>query len=421
MGGDAARAVRLSIPRRHVEVAEIPRPQCGPVYLVEHDGLVPSGLPGFRSQGGPSKTHPDRQNPHSIEVKLPEVPGSLKRVSILGVFALYARGDNEKEGTLGATVRGYVRGHETFRYDLKNGTAYGDCRRLDRRKKLCGDGSSLEPVGVIELDGASARVDLLTLDVPSGARVETLRFTDLGTPASFVIFDIFFEYSLEAGCPFRAQSGGVSLSDLAAVVRVGVSVRFNQALDQLDASIEKAEDLDEARGQSLTFLAIVTASTLELGGPRSMVRVGLEAARELDRLETRDEIRKAIHAVLRGVAEPLFLRSDNPSTALIDRALAMLDRNYARDLTDDTMADYIGMSTSHFRHLFREATSQPFHRYLMNLRLEKAKSLLQDGDLPVSQVASLVGFTGLSHFSRAFSTRFRVSPTNLRRTQVFPS
>jgi AraC-like DNA-binding protein len=149
-----------------------------------------------------------------------------------------------------------------------------------------------------------------------------------------------------------------------------------------------------------------------------MVRVGLEAAREMDRIESKEEIQAAIHRILSEVAEPLFSRSDNPAMHLIDRALAMLERNYAKDLSDSAMADYIGMSTSHFRHLFREATGQPFHRYLVNLRLEKARALLQDGDLPVSQVASLVGFAGLSHFSRAFSTRFRVSPTSARRPQV---
>ncbi|HLK14243.1 MAG TPA: AraC family transcriptional regulator [Fimbriimonadaceae bacterium] len=374
-----------------------------------------SNLPAFRSNGGPSRHHPARSFPFSFEIELPEVPGSLRRLSLFGVFALFAGPDNEAPGTFGATLRGYDTGSETVRYDLINGTSYADGRDLEPRHWLRGDGTSLDTVGHTEVDGESARVDLLTLDIPANATVRAVRFTDMGSPASFAIFDVFAEFELAAGCPFRASSGGVSLGELASVVRVGNRVRFDKALNQLDASIEKADDLDEARGQALTFLAVVTASTLELGGPRSMVRVGLEAARELDRIHDREEIRQAIHRILAEVAEPLFARSENPSMHLIDRALAMLERNYAKDLSDAAMADYVGMSTSHFRHLFREATGQPFHRYLVNLRLEKARALLQDGDLPVSQVATLVGFAGLSHFSRAFSTRFRVSPTSTRR------
>ncbi|MHB8636836.1 MAG: helix-turn-helix domain-containing protein [Fimbriimonadaceae bacterium] len=415
---DLHAGVRPPIPRRHVVVAALPRPAEGPTYGGEHDGLKLSNLPAFRSNGGPGRQHPARSYPFSFEIELPEVPGTLRRLSFVGVFALFAGSEEESVGAFGATIRGNVGGAETFRYDLLNGTSYADARDLTPRHWLRGDGTSLDTVGVATVDDAPARVDLLTLDVPIDAPVRSVRFTDLGSPASFAVFDVFAEFELTAGCPFRARSGGVSLGELASVVRLGDRVRFNKALDQLDDSIERAMDLDEARGQALTFLAVVTASTIELGGPRSMVRVGLEAARELDRVESHAAIRLAIHRILSEVAEPLFLRSDNPATHLIDRSLAMLERNFAKDLSDVAMADYIGMSTSHFRHLFREATGQPFHRYLVNLRLEKARALLQDGDLPVSQVASLVGFAGLSHFSRAFSSRFRVSPTSARRPQV---
>lgn len=418
VGGNARLGHRPDIPRRHIVPAKLPRPEEGPSYAGEHDGLTLSGLPAFRSNGGPARQHPARSYPFSFEVELPEVPGSLRRLSLIGVFALYCGPEEEAPGTFGATVRGYDGREESFRYDLVNGTSYADARDLEPRQWLRGDGTSLDTVGFADVDGIPARVDLLTIDVPGEATVRKVRFTDMGSPASFAIFDVFAEFELAAGCPFRSRSGGVSLGELASVVRVGDRVRFDKALTQLDDSIDQAEDLDEARGQALTFLAVVTASTLELGGPRSMVRVGLEAARELDRLESPDAIREAIHRILAGIAEPLFARSDNPSMHLIDRALAMLERNYAKDLSDTAMAEYVGMSTSHFRHLFREATGQPFHRYLVNLRLEKARALLQDGDLPVSQVAALVGFAGLSHFSRAFSSRFRVSPTSARRPPV---
>jgi AraC-like DNA-binding protein len=42
--------------------------------------------------------------------------------------------------------------------------------------------------------------------------------------------------------------------------------------------------------------------------------------------------------------------------------------------------------------------------------------MLLEQDLPVSQIALAVGFTGLSHFSRAFAQRFAVSPTSIRRS-----
>ena len=95
--------------------------------------------------------------------------------------------------------------------------------------------------------------------------------------------------------------------------------------------------------------------------------------------------------------------------------MELIDRHFAKDITDATMADKLGLSTSHFRALFRQATGQPFHRYLISVRLEKAKQLLVEQEMAVSDIATAVGFATLSHFSRAFTQRFDVSPSCMRR------
>ena len=59
--------------------------------------------------------------------------------------------------------------------------------------------------------------------------------------------------------------------------------------------------------------------------------------------------------------------------------------------------------------------AQPFHRYLIALRLEKARELIVTQHLPVSVVAKAVGFSGLAHFSRAFTQRFGANPSEIRK------
>lgn len=405
--------LRPSIPRRMVTAADLPRPETGLTCAAEFDGLVLSGRPAFQSRGGLASAHPARQYLRRFEIAAPEPPGKLRRLTLVGLFALYASG--EPAGAVGAMIQGFYGDDETCRFEFVKGQLYGETAEPEAIAKVIGDGTSIETVGSIEVDGARHRIDMITLDIPAEVEVDAVRFSDLGTPASFLIFDMFFEVEMPAGCPFHSSSGGVALNELPAIVRVGDRVRFGRALAQLEASMDKAMDIDEARGQCLTFLAIVAAATLEMGGPRSNVRVLLDTTRELDRVDSVEEIKPMIRKILMEVAQPLFSGADRPSAMLIDRALAMVDRNFAKNLTDAVVAEYVGLSTSHFRYLFRQATKQPFHRYLLNLRLEKAKALLQDGDLPVSQVASLVGFSALSHFSRAFSTRFQASPTSMRR------
>ena len=103
----------------------------------------------------------------------------------------------------------------------------------------------------------------------------------------------------------------------------------------------------------------------------------------------------------------------------MDKALAYVERNYARSLTDAAVARHLGLSTSHFRYLFRQATGQPFHKYVIAARLEKAHQLLMEMEpASVGTIAKAVGFAGLSHFSRAFTQRFNASPANVRRNRV---
>ena len=374
-----------------------------------------SGKPAWQSNGGPARKHPGRALPFSFDAAVPESDGDLRRISIVGVLALYASEDTEAPGAVGATLQLLNGGEIVYRHDLLNGRHYRDASQLPAEALHPGDGSSLDGCGTIVIDGQTCRVERLTIDLPVGVVGDTLRFRDLGSPSSFILFDVFFEFEPASGCPFRSTSGGVGLADLPPIIRIGDRVRFNRALEQLLAAVEDGEDLDDARGQALTYLAIVLAGVLELGGTREMHRVQLETARKMDHLTSLAAVAQLARETIEQVAAPLFGPKAGPSARLIDRALTMVERNYAKNLNDTTVAEQLGLSTSHFRFLFKQATGQPFHKYLISVRLEKAKRMLLDENTPVSQVAAAVGFSGLAHFSRAFSQRFNVSPSNVRR------
>lgn len=393
------------------------RPEHGPrLNVPEYEGMPFSkGVP-WQSNGGVQRGHPARSLPFTLDVPLTNV-GSLVRVHLVGVFALFADPASETVGTLGGSLQLVdERGDLLFRQDLLNGTHYSDAKDSRVLDRVNGDGTSLKSIGSVQIDGAAARVDLLSVDIPeTNAATVSVRFKDLGSPASFLLADVIFEAEPSPACPFHSRSGGVPLAEVASIVRLGDRLKFGRALDQLEAAILNAEDLDEARGQALTFLAMVTAGTLEMGGSRSMHRLQLQAARELDRLGATVDIARAARRYIEEISSTLFKDLQSPSSYLVDRALALVERNYAKDLSDVAVANQLGLSTSHFRYLFKEATGQPFHKYLVSLRLEKARHLLVEENMPISAVAKAVGFTGLSHFSRAFAQRFSVSPTQIRR------
>ncbi len=379
-------------------------------------GLPCSCAPAWQSNGGVTRSHPARALPHSIEAVLPN-KGEILQLKIVGVFALHADGDAEPAGTVGAMLHLMgLQGESVFRQDLLNGRHYSDGFDLRPLMEAPGDGTSRETVGQVEIEGRPNRVDVMTIDLPPGIYGGTLRFKDLGSPASFLIGDIFSVTRPEKGCPFHSRGGGVPLSELGAVVRLGDRARFNQAIMQLERSTLSSTDLDEARGQALVFLAVVSAATLELGGGREAHRLQLDAARALENCQSGEDLFSTAMHFIEAATEAKFAASDSPTTRLVDKALALVERNFARPITDATVAAQLGLSTSHFRFLFRQATGQPFHKYLIAYRLERARAILMEQSMPVGLVAQTVGFAGISHFSRAFSQKFHVSPTSVRRT-----
>jgi len=81
----------------------------------------------------------------------------------------------------------------------------------------------------------------------------------------------------------------------------------------------------------------------------------------------------------------------------------LMDRDYAEALDLDAIARAAGYSRFHFIRAFRDAYGQTPRDYLSARRVERARELLRNADLTVTEVCLLVGFSSLG----SFSTRFR--------------
>lgn len=89
--------------------------------------------------------------------------------------------------------------------------------------------------------------------------------------------------------------------------------------------------------------------------------------------------------------------------------------NLDADLPLDELARECNLSVSHFARAFRKSTGLPPHRWLLQVRIEKAKQLLRDADLSLSEISLMCGFADQSHFTRVFTRMESVSPGAWRR------
>lgn len=77
-------------------------------------------------------------------------------------------------------------------------------------------------------------------------------------------------------------------------------------------------------------------------------------------------------------------------------------------------AQAVNLSAKYFSEVFRKATGIPFVEYIGRVRVEKAKNLLVNTQLRISEIAFEVGFQSLSQFNRAFRRHAGTSPRDYR-------
>jgi transcriptional regulator GlxA family with amidase domain len=96
------------------------------------------------------------------------------------------------------------------------------------------------------------------------------------------------------------------------------------------------------------------------------------------------------------------------------RAKDRMDAASHEEWSIPRLASVSGVSEAHFARSFKDPFGVPPHRYLLTRRIERAKALLRDTDLPITDIAFQTGWNSLGTFGRIFRDITGESPRELR-------
>lgn len=97
------------------------------------------------------------------------------------------------------------------------------------------------------------------------------------------------------------------------------------------------------------------------------------------------------------------------------RALEFMHDNCGRELTLAEIAAAAYLSEFHFARLFKKVIGAPPHAYLASLRIERARRLLAETDLAITEIGARVGYASQSHFTKIFRAATGLTPQAFRR------
>jgi AraC-like DNA-binding protein len=114
------------------------------------------------------------------------------------------------------------------------------------------------------------------------------------------------------------------------------------------------------------------------------------------------------------IAHQIMLHRANGDSLITRRAKDYVAHHQSGPIKLAQIARSLNISAFHFCRTFKQSTGLTFVEYLSRVRVEKAKSLLHQSDLRVSEIAYEVGFQSITHFNRVFRKLVGCSPTVFR-------
>jgi len=114
------------------------------------------------------------------------------------------------------------------------------------------------------------------------------------------------------------------------------------------------------------------------------------------------------------LSNQVFIQQANAEPPVIKRARAYIQEHQGDKLTLGEVSKAVNMSSFYFCKTFKKITGINFTDYLSRVRIERAKNLLLNPNLRVSEIAFEVGFQSLTHFNRVFRKLLGQSPTRYR-------
>ncbi|MEO6408212.1 MAG: AraC family transcriptional regulator [Burkholderiaceae bacterium] len=140
---------------------------------------------------------------------------------------------------------------------------------------------------------------------------------------------------------------------------------------------------------------------------------GLPSRLQIESLAAQLALHLLRHHCTRAVSERRA--ASNLSPRKLQRVLDYIESSLRDDVALADLARLVAMSPGHFAHLFRHTTGLPPHRFVLERRIERAKSLLRDTELPITEIAQQVGCASHSHLSVMFHRDTGITPSDYRR------
>ncbi|MEG1900772.1 MAG: response regulator [Clostridium sp.] len=175
-------------------------------------------------------------------------------------------------------------------------------------------------------------------------------------------------------------------------------------------------DKERAQMEAISVIALLSLKFHECGDDfYSLFPEEIDYYEKIMRLQNTRELELWLGNYFGWVLDYIGNKQDNKQTNIILRARRFMMDNCANpELTLKSVADYVGLNEKYFTTRFTKETGSTFINYLTDLRIQKAKELMNTTELRIYEISEHVGYRNVEHFNRTFKKTVGVSPRDYK-------
>lgn len=181
------------------------------------------------------------------------------------------------------------------------------------------------------------------------------------------------------------------------------------------------QKLNKANIQQLFFQLSgeVVKTLVQTGGEMSAVFGGRPSyADALARAETVQDMEECLLDMCGRITAYHREKRSKMTDVTLQLATDYMNANYNKNISVDTVAEYVQRSTSYLSRIFKESTGMTVNDYLIQLRIKRAMELLKQPHASMEEICREIGYANVSYFNKIFKARTGLTPGQYRQQQA---
>jgi len=186
--------------------------------------------------------------------------------------------------------------------------------------------------------------------------------------------------------------------------------------DMLAAIFMSSPKLVVLRARAIELMSCLTRAAIE-DNPmlEPLIQRNHGCTERLIAAKSFEELSRVLMSALDSFIDGVHLHGVNRLEDRIRKVLDFIDANYTEHITLGDVARHVGLSASRMAHLIKESTGKTLIQIVQEVRVGKARRLLERTSMSCAEVGYAVGFSDQSYFTKQFRLQTGATPSAYRR------